>query len=79
MVQVDGLRLLLCWALGLASNAEKDGIIILLRMLLNKLGVMKKNGDFIFGMLSMETSGPRLPRNLMAELITLLKIIGIRP
>ncbi len=78
MELVDGLKQLQCLVKGLENNVEKDGIIIYLHMLLNNLGVIWKNGLFIYGMLSMEINGLKQLINWMDELIIRLKIIGIQ-
>jgi len=68
--------LLLNYQVELENNAEKDGIIISIRLLKNVLERIVKNGYCIFIIKKKVTNGLISHKIFLEELTMLLKIIG---
>jgi hypothetical protein len=68
--------LLLNYQVELENNAEKDGIIISIRLLKNVLEQIVKNGYCIFIIKKKVTNGLISHKIFLEELTMLLKIIG---
>jgi hypothetical protein len=58
------------------SNVEKDGIIILIHVLIDNPGIIKNSGSYFYCFKSMVQVGLKFLNIYKAELIIVLKIIG---
>ena len=78
MVQKNGVEQLRVLEDEKENNVEKDGIIILIHVLIDNLGIQKNNGNYFYCFKSMEQVGLKFLNTYRVELIIVLKITGIQ-